>query len=404
VALLAMASGFGQFGAVAALGSVARTFGHLGAGATFADQAGLSGTKLGTGLAIIRLASLAGLPLAALADRFGRRSTLLVTCAVGLGITVVAAVSPGYWWFVVIFAVGRPPLSATNAVAQVAGAELTASRDRAAAIALIAAGYGVGAGLTAIIHGLAANSLGFRGIFALAAVPLVMLLFLRRRVVEPDRFVVVEAGRRRPVIGPVDRPFRRRLALVALVTFGVSIITGPSDSLIFVYAENVRRVAGITTSAMVVGAGVTGLGGLLVGKWMADRTGRRATVAMGMAGMAGFGVLAYSGTDAGMVAGYVLGVASGGILAPAGGALINELFPTGVRASVAGWNVASGVLGAVAGLLAFGALADVRGTANHAAFAAEVTFLPALAFAALLIFLPETRGREPEDLWPPGFD
>ncbi len=81
VALLALAAGFGQFGAVAALGDVAKTFGHVTHGATFADEAGLSGTMLGIGLAVIRLASLGGLPLAGLADRFGRRPMLLATCA-----------------------------------------------------------------------------------------------------------------------------------------------------------------------------------------------------------------------------------------------------------------------------------------------------------------------------------
>ena len=94
VALLALAAGFGQFGAVAALGDVAKTFGHLSSGASFADEAGLSGTVLGIGLAVIRLASLGGLPLAGLADRFGRRTMLVTTCAAGLLLTVAAALSP----------------------------------------------------------------------------------------------------------------------------------------------------------------------------------------------------------------------------------------------------------------------------------------------------------------------
>ena len=95
--------------------------------------------------------------------------------------------------------------------------------------------------------------------------------------------------------------------------------------------------------------------------------------------------------------GYVLGVAAGSVFALAAGALSNELFPTGVRASVAGWQVAAGVLGAVGGLLAFGAIADVG---NRFATAALATFLPALLFAGLFWLLPETIGREPEDLWP----
>ena len=58
----------------------------------------------------------------------------------------MAALSPSYWWFVAIFACGRPLLSATNGLAQVTAAEQTASADRAKAVALVAAGYGTGAG------------------------------------------------------------------------------------------------------------------------------------------------------------------------------------------------------------------------------------------------------------------
>jgi MFS family permease len=402
VAFLAMAAGFGQFGAVASLGSVARTFGHVSAGSTFADEAGLSGTMLGAGLAIIRLASLGGLPLAGLADRWGRRATLLVTCAIGLALTVAAAASPGYWWFVAIFALGRPPLSATDGVAQVAAVELTDSAERAKAVAVIAAGYAVGAGLTAIIHSLASSVLGFRGIFALAVVPLVLLVVIRPMIVEPARYVSSDHATNRPIIGPVSRPFRGRLAVVALVAFGVSVITGPANSLVFVYAQNIRHVSGSVTSLMVVGAGAVGLVGLLGGRWLADHWGRRPTVALGIVGMSVFGTLTYSGSVPALLGGYVLGVASGGVLAPAAGALANELFPTGVRASVAGWYIAAGVLGAVVGLLVFGVLADVHGTGNHAAFAAAVTFLPAMLFAALLMVLPETRGHELEELWDAG--
>jgi hypothetical protein len=55
------------------------------------------------------------------------------------------------------------------------------------------------------------------------------------------------------------------------------------------------------------------------------------------------------------------------------------------------------VLGAVTGLVAFGAVAD----AEHLfAVAGLVIFLPAALAMVLFWLLPETRGREPEDLWP----
>lgn len=398
-ALVALCSGVGQFGVVAALGDVAKGFGHLSHGTSFADEAGLSGTTLGLGLAVIRLASLGGLPLAGLADRWGRRASVLATAALGLALTAVAAVSPSYWAFVAIFACGRPLLSATNAVAQVCAAEQTGSADRAKAVALVAAGYGVGAGAIAVAHSLLEHTLGFRWFFALALVPLVALSPISRLVGESDRFEIAAAGSEHPlpVLGVVAGPYRRRLALVAFLTFALSVITGPANSFVFLYAENVLHQAGAATAAMVTGAGVTGLCGLVVGRWIADHLGRRAGSALGMVAVAGFGVLTYSGSTPALVVGYLLAVLAGGALAPSVGAIVNELFPTEVRASVAGWCVAAGVLGAVVGLVAFGSLADVG---HHIELASIAVFLPAALAGTGFFLLPETRGREPEEVAP----
>ena len=398
LALVAMAAGFGQFGAVAALGDVARHFGRIVHGTSFTAEAGLSGTELGIGLAVIRLASLGSLPITGVADRLGRRRMLLVTCALGLAMTALAALSPGYWWFVIVFALGRPLLSGAAALCQVGAAEHTGSSDRAKAVAMIAAGYGVGAGLTAVLHGLGGGTLGFRGIFALALVPLACLPFAGRYVTEPERFMVAEAGVEHPmpVLGAVEPRFRRRLAVVAALAFSVSVVSGPATSFLFVFAENVLGLSGAATAAMVVVAALFGLAGLVLGRWMADRVGRRATGAVAVVGMCAFGVLTYSGSRVALLVGYELAVLTASTFAPAGGALANELFPTTVRASVAGWNVVAGVIGAVVGLLVFGAVASAAG----AAVAAAVTFLPVLATTALFLLLPETRGHEPEELWP----
>jgi MFS family permease len=400
VGLVALASGFGQFGAVAALGDVAKTFGHITTGGSLAARVGLSGSTIGIGLAVIRLASIFGLPLAGLADRLGRRRTMLACCAGGLLLTAGASLSPSYWWFVGIFAFGRPMLSATNALSQVSAGELTGSTNRAKAVSLVAAGYAVGAGLTAIIYNLGRHTLGFRGVFALALVLLVLLPVISRSVPEPDRFrreTPSEQGE--PVLGPIDRRFRRRLVLVCAVGFAVSVITGPANSFVFVYAQNVRHVSGALTAAMVVIAAPVGLLGLLVGRWMADNLGRRLTTTVAMVSIAGFGIVLYSGSTVALFVGYVLGAMAGGMIAPALGALVIEVFPTSVRASVAGWFVVAGVLGAVVGLVIFGAVSDV---ASRLSLAAVATFLPALPVAGLLFLLPESKGKEPEQLSPVG--
>ncbi len=405
LALMALCAGFGQFGAVSALGAVAKSFGHTTHGGTLVQQAGLSGTQLGVGLAILRLASLGGLPLSGLADRVGRRIMLIATCVAGLAFTVAAAASPGYWWFVVIFALGRPLLSATNALAGVGAAEETASHDRAKAIALVVAGYGVGSGLTAVIDGPAQSTLGFRGIFILAVVPLGAVLFIRRWLVESDRFTVGAAAtggdHPLPVFGAVGPAFRGRLLVVTVLVFAVGVITGPANSFIFVYAQNVLKLSGSVTAIMVVVAAAFGLAGLVLGRWLADHIGRRPTGAAAMVAMGVSAVFTYSGSRPALLVGYEIGILAASTFAPAGGAFVNELFPTSVRASVAGWNVAASVLGAVVGLVGFGALAQV-GTRFDGLRASLIIFLPVLVATALFLALPETNGREPEDMWPEG--
>jgi MFS family permease len=400
LAVVALAVGFGQFGAVASLGDVARAFGRTGHGATITDQVGLSGTQLGVGLAVLRFASLASLPLCGLADRVGRRTALLVATVVGLALTVLAAGAPGYWWFVAVFALGRPFLSASAAVAQVTAAEQTGSADRAKAVALIAGAYGVGSGLTAVLHALARAALGFRGVFALAVIPMAVVAFLQHRVADPDRFRALAGSERQrlPVLGAVAGPYRTRLLLLAVLAFALSVVTGPATSFFFLYTQLVRRLPGVVVAATVVAAGFAGLAGLLAGRWLADRYGRRPCVALGMSALVGFGILTYSGSAVAAVLGYVLGVFAGSVFAPGAGALLNELFPTPVRASAAGWQVAAGVLGAVAGLVAFGTAAAGGGRWAGAAWA---TFPPVLAAAQLVWLLPETRGREPEELTVP---
>lgn len=399
VAVLALAAGFGQFGVVAALGDVSTQLGHVGTGGSIADKVGLSATNLGIGLAVIRLASLGSLPLIGAADRLGRRRVILVVTIAGLAFTVVAGASPAYWWFVAVFALGRPLLSATNALAGVMAAEETGARDRAAAVAMVAAGYGVGAGLSAVVHSLASGSLGFRGIFALAVVPLVAVLLLRRWVEEPSRFMVADAApdHPTPVLGAVGAAYRGRVVVLCLITFTISVVSGPANSFVFLYAQDVLHQAGYVSALMVVGAGVVGLGGLLAGRWLSDHVGRRPTGAVAIVGISLSATLAYTGSSAALVVGYVLGVLAGSFLAPALGSLLAELFPTSVRASATGWSVTASVLGAVGGLVAFGAIADVG---NRFAAAADVTFLPVVCAAALFWLLPETKGREPEALWP----
>jgi MFS family permease len=399
---LSAAAGFAQFAAPAALADVAAAFGETAPGETVAAQIGLSGTALGVGLATMRLASLTSLPLSAQADRLGRRRIITAATAVGLILTAASALSPSYWVFVAIFALGRPLLSVTNAVAGVIAAEETPTSQRALALALITAGYGAGAGVTSAARSIGGEALGFRGLFALTLVPILLLPLAARALREPDRFTLLQRARqasqnRPPVLGRLAGGLRGRMWLLGLGAFALALVTVPANSLLFVYGEGLLGLTPTATAALVVSAGVPGIVGLFAGRWAADRLGRRLTAGLSLAAAAAAVAVMYAGGVPALVVGYLTAILAAAIFAPPMGALAAEAFPTRVRGTVAGWLTVASVFGSVTGLLGFGALSDALGGFGGAA---AILAVPAAAAAACFRPLPEPWGLELEETAP----
>lgn len=405
VASLSLASGFAQFAVTAALADVAAFYGEqttepVDEALGLAAEVGLSGTTLGIGLAIIRFASLGSMPLAALGDRLGRRFVILACVSLGLALTAIGALAPTFWWFVVLFALARPLLSATNALAGVIAAEETTSTHRATAMALVAAGYGAGAGLAAIVRGIGGEAIGFRTLFALALVLLLIVWAVSRRLEEPHRYARLEVeplDHERPRFGGVEPHLRGRLLLLAFLSFAMAFATGPMNTYLFVFGEGVLGVTPGVMAVLVAAAGPIGLIGLLAGRWGADHLGRRITAGLAQLGIAIAGAVTYNLGFPGLVVGYLTAVVVGAAFAPAMSSLAAEIFPTHVRSTAAGWLAAAGVLGAVAGLFAFGALWDHFDAFGPAAVGIVV---PVGLAAAGFAFLPETRGLELEESAP----
>jgi MFS family permease len=391
-AAFAAAAGFAQFGVTATLGDVAAAFGRNGSPTGVAAQVGMSGTTLGIGLAVIRLAALASMPVAGLADRFGRRRLLAGCALAGLAITATASLVTVFWAFVLVLAAARPLLTGANALAGVIAAEETASRSRAAALALVGAAYSLGTGAISVLRGVAGDTLGFRGVFALTLVPVVVLAAFARSTRDTPRFHATPAVQRRR-LGAVPRTHLPRLLLVATLTAAVGLVVGPVFTYLFVYGERVLGASPGQMAVLVLVAGPAGLIGLLVGRIAADQVGRRVTAAAAMILLGVGGIIAYNDGPTHLIIGYLLAIVAAAAVIPSGGALDSEIFPTSIRATAAGWVAAAAVAGSVAGLAVFGILADATGTFRAAAI---TVCLPAILLAALYRWLPETRGLELE--------
>jgi len=199
------------------------------------------------------------------------------------------------------------------------------------------------------------------------------------------------------VIGRLRADLRGRLWVLTGLTFAFSFANGPMITLVFLYGENELGMTRSATALMVLAAGPLGLVGLLTGRWAADTLGRRraAGVAQALAAMAG--MITYSGSPAAAVGGYLLTITASAAYGPASAALAAELFPTGVRASVAGWLTAALALGAVAGLVAFGRLTDALSSFG---LGAVLVCAPVVGASLLFARLPETVGLELEQSAP----
>lgn len=387
--LTALVAGFAQFGAIDSLNDVAKHFGHLSSTGSLQSVVGLSGSMLGLGLATLRVASLLALPLASLADRWGRTRVLQRTVVFGLLATAAAALSPSYWFFVLCFAFARPLLSAASTVVQVITVELSSTERRITRLVIMAAGAGGGAGISAILHGLIRGPNSFRWLFSLALVPVLVIVPLLRIIPEPaQRSSDAPMAR----LGAVPRVLWGRLAIVATVGFAVGMITGPANGFTFVYGEGILKMSPREVATVVTLSAVTGLAGLLLSHRLSKSVGRRWTVALGVVATALTSAFAYSGGRTAFIVGYMVGIGAGGLLSPALTAISTELFTHNVRATAAGWIVVFGVVGAVSGLVLFGWVGDVVHTSSVTALRvpALVTFLPFLPALLLLQRLPES--------------
>lgn len=392
VSVLSVAAGIAQFSVTAVIGDVAQAFGEISDGEDLASQIGLPTTTVGIALSLIRLASLASMPAASLADRFGRRNVLLWLAALGLTVTSLAAAAPAFWWYVALAALARPAMSTVNALAGVVAAEESQATDRSAAIALIAVAYGVGSGLIAVIRGVLPGEPSFRIVTAFALLPLMLLPLLAIKIREPA--IARQHHVAKLIPGSVPRPYVGRVVTLGVLIGTAALATGPGFTFLFVYGERILGVTPLYLSTLVLLAGPAGLVGILVGRAGADRVGRRATAAVAMA-ITGIAVaVGYAGSSTGLTIGYLVAIAGSSAFAAPTGALAAELVPTEIRATVAGWMTFATVLGAVGGLIGVGVLGDITGTfATPTVVISIVVALTSFGFSRL----PETRGWELDD-------
>lgn len=363
---------------------------------------------LGSFLAIIKLGAVPAFLVVPFADRIGRRRVFLasvVGCSVG---TFLTAFTQTVGQFVVLQMMTRAFMLAAAAVAFVIVTEEFPAAHRGWAVgmlgALSACGHGLGAALFAAIEHL---PYGWRSLYVVGAIPLLLLPAFSRGVPETRRFTDHRAamkpqGASDSVWGDWYRPMLGLFRTHPLRVFGLAVVGG-----LFSFGEaSVFQFTGYFTmtvhgwspgqfSLMFVLGGAVGIIGNVVAGRLGDVVGRRTV---------GFAFLALFPLSAGLFyngSGWVLPIAWTMVIfcTTAGSVTVRafstELFPTSHRGTAAAWLSLVQTLGWAAGLAVVGS--GIQEAGDMAVMTTRVSMV-VFGAALALLFLPETFRQELEIL------
>jgi len=365
-------------------------------------------SELGPYLGVIRLGSLSALLVAPVADRLGRRRVFLASIAAfSLG-TLLTAFVRGPEQFVLVQMLTRAFAISAIAVGMVIISEEFPAAHRGWGIGMVSAvaavGHGLGAGLFAAIEIIPG---GWRGLYAIGGLPLLLLPYWRRLVPETRRFrehadSVESSDGARPAIIAMLTPFKRfmleypsRVLVISLAALLVAV----GEACVYQFAAYIPQklhgwAPGHYALMVVVGGGFGVIGNIVAGR-LGDRHGRRLVGAFFFGVFPAASWLFYQGPGLALPFAFALFIFAGTAGTVILRALATELFPTSYRSTSSVWLAFVQTLGWTVGLLMLGIAG--QDAAEIARFTAQLSFAVLLGGLAILL-LPETSRRELEEI------
>jgi AAHS family 4-hydroxybenzoate transporter-like MFS transporter len=369
---------------------------------------GLSKSALGDFTSITRLGALPAFLFVPLADRIGRRRVVLLSVlGMSLGSLLTASSQTAVQFVLFQFAT-RTFLITAAVVAVVIVTEEFPAEHRGWGIGMLAGVAAIGFGMGALMYGFVNRlPLGWRALYLVGVVPLLLFPWLRRGVTETRRFTRARgetleregigaalSGALRP-LAQLFREHPRRA--VALGLIGSLSSAGISVSFQFI-SEFLQTMRGWTPGGFAVMSiffGAFGIIGNPLAGRLADRFGRR-TIIIGVLLTFPLVTTAFYAGPAALVAlpwtaMVFLNMASGVMLR----ALTTELFPTAFRGAAGGTQALLETLGAVASLFLYSRAMEWL---DNQELVIPLLSLATLAAAAAVFLVPETARRELEQI------
>jgi MFS family permease len=336
-----------------------------------------------------------------MADRIGRVRTLQITIIWFSAFSLLSAFAQDFTQLMICRALLGLGFGGEWTAGAVLMGEAIRAQYRGRAVGSVQSGWAVGWGLAvllqAVLFTMLPSELAWRWMFALGALPALLVFFLRRFVDEPAVSVEMRAlAKKSGTTASVWEIFRpdivKTTILAALFSAGAQggyyAITAWLPT--FLHAERGITVVGSTgyLAFLILGSFL----GYLVGAWLSDRIGRRNLFFVFSIG-AILLVIAYTQLSLSNAAiwllGFPLGFFASGYYSGIG-PFLTELFPTRLRGSAQGFSFNFGrAVGALFPTLV-GYLSNMMSLA-HAIAVFAVAAYSLLLIAAFL--LPETQGK-----------
>jgi putative MFS transporter len=364
----------------------------------------ISEASLGTVLSLIRFGYVFSLCITPLADVFGRRRLLLYTVVAYTVFTGLSALAPNEHVFTIWQMLARAFAGAEGTVALVILSEEVDAGVRGWAIGLLSALVSVGYGLAALAFaGINVMPYGWRGLYALALIPLALIIPLRRVLPESRRFEErrnTEESRQsiRAKLIALFRAYPTRLAMLVAVGFLGNLGGNAAGALFPKYLQEAHGFSPGDVSRLYFLGGALGILGNIVAGRMSDRYGRRRMGSLFYLIAPFLTIWLYSTRSNIVIPIWIVQLffdVAGSTIVTAYGV---ELFPTSYRSTAGSTLAVAGTTGGALGLFLEGVL--YRTTGSHWTAVSFLTI--AWMVTPLIIFFafPETAGRELEAISP----
>ncbi|MSX92603.1 MAG: MFS transporter, partial [Actinobacteria bacterium] len=356
-----------------------------------ADGFHASDRMLGASGAIVRVGVVIALPFAYLADRMGRRRTIVLLAWLTPLFCALGALSPSFWVLTGSQTIARPLGLALSMLATVAAAEDMPRNSRAYALSLLAMASGMGAGVAVAALKLADfGDNGWRLVYLISLIWLPIAVSLGRHLDETRRFETVH--RMSPPLN------RRRLGMVALVALTSNLFIAPASYFQNNYLDKVRGYSAGGIALFTLAVGTPASLGLIIGGRMSDVIGRRKIIAICTPLSAACLVAAFFAAGSAMWFIALGGGFTAAMAYPAFAVYRSEMFPTGNRGMANGLINTTALLAGSLGILLVGVLRD-----HGSSYGSVMAFLGLGQLAAAWVAFrhyPETAHLELEQLNP----